>query len=50
MPLINCKVHIELMWIDKCVLSSVGDSATLKITKTKLYVSVVTLSTNDNIK
>ena len=25
MPLINCKVHLEMTWIENCVLSSAGD-------------------------
>ena len=36
MPLINCKVHLELNWIEDCILSSNGDSAKFKITDTKL--------------
>ena len=27
MPLINCKVHLELNWIEDCILSSTGNSA-----------------------
>ena len=27
MPLINCKVYLELNWIEDCILSSAGDSA-----------------------
>ena len=45
MPLINCKVHLELNWIDKCILSNLGDSAKFKITDAKLHVPIVTLST-----
>ena len=60
MPLINCKVELSLKWIDNCVLitAAVGadtnatgvDSATFKITDAKLYVPVVTLSTEDSAK
>lgn len=51
MPLINYKVHLQLNWIENCILSSVGNSATFKIiTNTKLYVTIVTLSTKDNAK
>ena len=53
MPLINCKIHLELNWTKDCVLSSAdsdNDNATLfKITETKLYVPIVTLSTKDNV-
>ena len=62
MPLINCKVELSLSWIENCVLSggenidnavavaNPGTAATFKITDAKLYVPVVTLSTEDNTK
>ena len=60
MPLINCKIELSLRWIENCVLTSASvgadadatcsDSATFKITDTKLYVPVVTLSAEDNAK
>ena len=59
MPLINCKIHIELNWNNNCLMYDAdtytdGDNAngretTFKITSTKLYVPVVTLSTKDNV-
>ena len=59
-PLINCKVELSLRWIENCVLTSAAvdananntgaDSATFKITDTKLYVPIVTLSAEDNAK
>ena len=45
MPLINCKVYLELNWIEDCILSSAGNSAKFTITDTKLHVSIVTSST-----
>ena len=45
MPLINCKVYLELNWIENCILSSAGDTAKFAITDTKLHVPIVTLST-----
>ena len=48
MPLINCKVHLELNWIEDCILSSTGDSAKFKVTDAKLHVAIVTLSIKDN--
>ena len=36
MPLINCKIHLELNWIKDCILSSAGDSAKFKIIDAKL--------------
>ena len=50
MPLINCKVELSLKWYENCILSSAGTAATFAITDTKLYVPVVTLKTEDNVK
>ena len=49
MSLINCKIHFELNWIEEFILSSAGDSSKLKITDAKLHISIVTLSTKDNV-
>ena len=49
MPLINCKIHVELNWSKDCVMSTIADT-TFKITNTKLYVPIVTLSSKDNAK
>ena len=49
MPLINCKIHLELNWIGECILSSARDSAKIKITDAKLHVPIVTISTKDNV-
>ena len=49
MPLINSKIHLELNWIEDCILSSAEDSAKFKITDAKLHVPVVTLSTKNNV-
>ena len=48
MPLINCKVYLELNWIEDCILSSDGDSAKLAITDAKLHVPLATLSTKES--
>ena len=52
MPLVNCKVDLELTWTKDCVISSnnaAGNAVvSFKITDTKLYVPIVTLSTKDN--
>ena len=53
MPLINCEVNLILTWSSNCVLIASGiqnQNATFAITDTKLYVSVVTLSTQENTK
>ena len=47
MPLINCKVYLELNWIEDCIWSSAGNTAKCAITDTKLHVPKVTLSTKD---
>ena len=48
MPLINCKVYLELNWIEDCILSSARNSAKFEITDAKLHVPIVTLSTKDS--
>ena len=53
MPLINCEVNLILTWSSTCVLVSPNNAnqvATFAITDTKLYVPVVTLSTQENTK
>ena len=63
MPLISCEVSLELKWNKKCVVTSlerrqVGarprnnapTGATLAINDCKLYIPVVTLSKDDEIK
>ena len=49
MPLINCNANPELNWIEDWILFSAGDSAKFTITDAKFYVTIVTLSTKDNI-
>ena len=49
MSLINCKIHLELDWTKDCVMSTITNT-TFKITISKLYVSIVTLSSKDNVK
>ena len=43
MPLINCKIHLELSWTKDCVVSSIAGVTTFQITSTKLYFPIVTL-------
>ena len=65
MPLINCKVSLELKWNKNCVITSLQErliqpplvarddsptGATLDINDCKLYVPVITLSEDDEIK
>ena len=53
MPLINCEVNLILTWSSTCVLVATNipnQNATIAITDTKLYVPVVTLSTQENTK
>ena len=52
MPLVNCKIDLELTWHKDCIISSAdaatGQVVSFMITDTKLYVPIVTLSTKDN--
>ena len=41
MPLIICKVHLELNRIKDCILSNDEDSAKFKITDAKLNAQIV---------
>ena len=50
MPLINCKIDLELNWSRDCLMSSVAGVTTYEITNTTLYVPIVTLSMKDNVK
>ena len=48
MPLINCKIKLDLTWKKECVLSTGDGEAVFIINDLKLYVPVVTLSKEDN--
>ena len=48
MPLINCKIKLNLTWKKECVLSTDDGNAVFIINDTKMYVPVVTLSKDDN--
>ena len=53
LPLINCVINLILTWSADCIIVSSNDAnqnATFAITDTKLYVPVMTLSTQDNAK
>ena len=53
MPLINRETNLILTWSANCVMvytNVANQGATFSITETKLYVTVVTLSTQDNAK
>ena len=63
MPLISCELSLELKWNKNCVITSLQQgenidggnaaeptSATLSITDCKVYIPVVTLSKDDEIK
>ena len=49
MPLINCKVELSLKWYERCLLTA-ATTATFRIADAKLYVSIATLSMEDNSK
>ena len=50
MPLSNCEINVIVIWSEKCVISEGNRVTTFAITDAKLYVPVVTLSTQDNTK
>ena len=53
MSLVNCEVNLILTWSSTCVIISTNDAnqnATFAINDTKIYVPVVTLSTQDTAK
>ena len=50
MPLINCEVNLILTWSATCVVTDARGVGRFAITDTKLYVPVVTLSTQENTK
>ena len=52
LPLVNCKIDLELTWHKDCMISSAdvaaGQVVSFMIADTKLYVPIVTLSTKNN--
>ena len=50
MSLINCEVNLILTWSKNCVITNSTGEGKFAITETRLYVPVVTLSTQDNAK
>ena len=53
MPLINCEIRLIFTWSRNCIIITTdinNQIPTFTITETNLYVSVVTLSTQDNAK
>ena len=50
MPLINCEINLILTWSANCVISSATKAITFAITDTKIYVLVVSLSTQCDLK
>ena len=52
MSFINCEINLILIWLANCIIKSGGvdQATTFAITDTKLYVPVVTLSTEHNAK
>ena len=53
MLLINCKISLQLKWCKNCLLvvgSTANQNPTFQITDIELYVLVVTISTQEDIK
>ena len=50
MPLVNSDINLILTWSSTCVITNSTGVGRFTITDTKLYVPVVTLSTQENAK
>ena len=53
MPLINCEINLIVTWSANCIIVSTNNAnqnAIFAITNTRLYLPVVTLSTQGNAK
>ena len=50
MSLINCEVNLILTWLSTCIITNSNGAGTFAITNTKLYIPVMTLSTQENTK
>ena len=50
MSLINYETNLILTWSRDCVIANSTGAGKFVITETKLYVPIVTLSTQDNAK
>ena len=53
MALIRCEINLNITWSNRCFITDnpiANQEPTFKITDTKLYVPVVTLSAQDNAK
>ena len=48
--LINSEINLILTWSENYVISSATGEANFNVTDTKIYVPVVTVSTQDNAK
>ena len=48
--LINCEINLILTWSANCIISKGNRATNLAITETKIYVPILTLSTQDNTK
>ena len=46
----NCEVNLDLIWCRDSAITNSTEAGEFAITETKLYVPVVTLSTQDNTK
>ena len=50
MPLINSEISLMLIWSENCVICKEHRVTVFPITDTKLFIPLVTLSTQDNLK
>ena len=53
MSLINCEISLQLKWSKNCILvvgTAANQNPIFEVNDTKLYVSVATLSNQENMK
>ena len=50
MQSVNCEDNLILAWSSTCVITNSTDAARFAMTNTKLHVTVVSISTQDNAK
>ena len=52
-PLINCEISLQLKWSKNCIIvagTAANQNPVFQMNDTKLYVHIVNLSTQENIK
>ena len=50
MPLINSEINLQLTWSGNCIITNSTGAGAFAITNARLYIPLVSLSTQDNTK